>query len=106
MKSRGHFSDKQWENAQPNGTGPDVFPIVGRLNLKTLNVYGIIPDTSFRVKEPFPIWPFYLFVGGVVICLILAGVFYLMDEKGKFPGAKKKLDNVSEKIEKLRYRRE
>ena len=110
MRSRGHFTNKQWENAQPNATDLEGYYngklIKGRLDLNALDVDGIIPDTSFRVKDPIPIWPLYLFVGGAILCLVLAGVFYLMDEKGKFPGTKKKLDNVSEKIEKLRYRRE
>ena len=40
-----------------------------------------------------------------ILFLILAGVFYLMDDKGYFPTTKQKLDEVSDKVEKLRYKR-
>lgn len=115
MKSRGHFSDTQWDSAQPNATEEDdeyyddqgvlIKFIVGRLDLEELDVDGIVPETSFRIKEPIPLWPFYVGVGLAVLFLVLAAVFYLMDEKGKFPNAKRKLDNLGEKVSNLRYRR-
>jgi hypothetical protein len=105
MKSRGHFNDTKWDSAQPEPTDPDKYPIVGRLDLNVLKVDGIIPETSFRIKEPIPLWPFYVGVGLAVLFLVLAGVFYLMDEKGKFPNAKRKLDNLGEKVSNFRYRR-
>ncbi len=105
MKSRGHFTNAQWEHAQPNANETDEYPIVGRLDLVKLGVGGIIPDTSFRVKEPIPLWPFYVGVGLAISFLILAGVFYFMDEKGKFPETKRKLDDFGEKVSNFRYRR-
>jgi len=114
MKSRGHFSDAQWDSAQPEPTDSDGAQydndnltklIVGRLDLEALDVDGIVPETSFRIKEPIPLWPFYVGVGLAVLFLVLAGVFYLMDEKGKFPNAKRKLDNLGEKVSNFRYRR-
>ncbi len=105
MKSRGYFTNQQWENAQPNATEPDGYPIVGRLNLDKLGVDGIIPDTSFRIKEPIPMWPFYIVVGLAIFFLIMAGVFYFMDEKGKFPATKQKLDELGEKVKEFRYKR-
>ena len=110
MKSRGHFTNSQWDRAQPNATDqfdPDNNKfIVGRLNLDTLGVDGLIPDTSIRIKEPIPIWPLYIFAGFAGLFLILAFVFYLMDEKGKFPNTKRKLDKLGEKMNNFRYRRE
>jgi hypothetical protein len=115
MKSRGHFTNQEWEDAQPSATEDGVVYndtgeidkfIVGRLDLEALGVDGVIPDTSIRIKNPIPLWPFYLGVGGAILFLVLAFVFYLMDEKGKFPNAKKKLDGFSEKMKNFRYRRE
>jgi len=106
MKSRGYFTNAQWDKAQANATDLDVYPIVGRLRLNVLEVDGIIPDTSFRIKEPIPLWPFYLCVVLAISFLVLAYVFYQMDEKGKYPKAKKKLDDFGEKITRFRYRRD
>jgi hypothetical protein len=104
MKSRGYFTNSQWDAAQPSTLDKNQ-TIVGRLNLEALNVSGLIPDTSIRIKEPIPIWPLYVFIGLAAIFLILALVFYLMDEKGKFPNAKRKLDDFGERINNFRYRR-
>ena len=64
MRSRGHFTDKQWEDAQPTATEQDGYYednlTAGRLKLNELGVDGVIPDTSIRIKNPIPIWPFYL----------------------------------------------
>ena len=109
MKSRGHFTQTQWDRATENITGQefDEVPgkfIVGRLDLNILNVDGLITDTSFRVKEPIPLWPLFVLVGLAVLCLLLAVMFYNMDERGKFPKMKKRLDGYNEKIRKFRYR--
>ena len=110
MKSRGHFSDDQWDRAQPNATEPDGAYngkfIIGRLDLNVLEVDGVIPDTSIRIKEPIPLWPFYVLVIGAILFLFMGFIFYLMDEKGKFPRTKKKLDDFGEKVNNFRYRRE
>ena len=116
MKSRGHFTNTQWDKAQANASDLEVteekwnpidYPFVhGRLRLDVLGVDGIIPDTSFRIKKPIPLWPFYLCVVLAISFLVLAYVFYQMDEKGKYPKTKKKLDDFGEKITRFRYRRE
>ena len=53
MQSRGHWNMEQWEAATSNVT--DNYP--GNINLDTLGVDGIIPDSSFGVKKPIPKWP-------------------------------------------------
>lgn len=47
LSSRGHFTDEEWNNADLTAkpTDPDG------INLTTLGVDGIIPDTSFKVEE-------------------------------------------------------
>jgi hypothetical protein len=110
MKSRGHFSDEDWERASRNITDEEGYVgnrfVMGRLDLNLLEVDGIIPETSIRVLTPIPTWPLYVFlIPFAAFFLILAVVFYYMDEKGKFPKTKKKLDDIGRKIEDVRYRR-
>jgi hypothetical protein len=114
MSSRGHFTETEWEDASMEITheegyekvGDELHLIYGRLDLDKLNVSGIIPETSIRVLTPIPTWPLYVFLIPVAaLFLILAVVFYYMDEKGKFPKTRKKLDDIGKKIEDVRYRR-
>mgnify|MGYP003325915533 CR=1 FL=1 len=61
LQSRGFWNMDQWTNATTNLT--EDYP--GNINLDSLNVDGIIPDSSFGVKKPIPKWPLYL-----LICLL------------------------------------
>jgi hypothetical protein len=117
MKSRGHFSNSMWDRASmnitvqgdpeyvPNATDPYHKLEAGRLNLEELDVDGVIPETSIRVLNPLPQWPLYLFIGLAAFFVVMAVVFYLMDEKGKFPKAKRKLDNFGRKMRGFREKR-
>ncbi len=109
MKSRGYFSDSMWDRASMNITdkeGPiDGRFVMGRLDLNELGVDGVIPETSIRVLKYLPTWPLYILIGIVILFIVLAIVFYLMDEKGWFPKTKQKMDNMGRKIEDFRYRR-
>lgn len=69
MKSRGHFTKEEWAIIDtPNGTLPK-------------GVSGIIPESSFGVKEPIPQWPLYILWGGAGFLLALAVFFYVKEEK-------------------------
>jgi hypothetical protein len=109
MKSRGHFTQSQWDRATQNITDQEGVTeeglVAGRINLDKLDVSGIIPETSVHIKEPIPIWPFYVIVGLAVFCLFMGIIFYYMDEKGMFPKAKEKIDGFSERVNNFRYRR-
>jgi len=70
MESIGYFSDEEWTNYQLNET-----------HLPS-GCSGIIPETSFTVREPIPMWPLYVLIGATVLCGFFAAVFYLED-KGK-----------------------
>ena len=106
MKSRGHFTDEQWARAGENiTTEVEDRLIVGRLDMDELGVDGVVPDTSFRVLEPIALWPFFTCIGLAVTFLILAVVFFYMDEKGKFPRVKAKIDRLGEKIHDIRHKR-
>jgi hypothetical protein len=82
MKSRGHFTDEEWDIAtrSANETNP------GRIDIDLLGVHGIIPDSSFKVWEPIPIWPLYVCLIPLIVVLgVLALMFYAQEEYNMFP---------------------
>ncbi|MDI6917670.1 MAG: hypothetical protein QMC80_07745 [Thermoplasmatales archaeon] len=76
MESIGYFSDEELMNYQLNET-----------HLPS-GCSGIIPETSFTVREPIPLWPLYVLIGATVFFGALATVFYMQDT-GKLPQTKK-----------------
>jgi hypothetical protein len=82
MKSRGYFTDSEWDAAtsSANETHP------GRINIEALNVDGILPDSSFKVWSEIPTWPLYICLIPLIIVLgILAIMFYAQEEHNMFP---------------------
>lgn len=98
MKSRGHFTGQEWDNAT---TGANGSRAVGGINLTLLGVDGILPDSSFSVKEPIPMWPLALLVGLTGFFGALALVLYLMEEKGH-PRLKERFYKSSGKLKQAR----
>jgi len=98
MKSRGYFSNKEWDNATTNVNGSRA---VGGINLTLLGVDGILPDSSFSVKEPIPMWPLALLIGLTIFFGALALVFYLLEEKGH-PKLKERFYKGSGKLKQAR----
>jgi hypothetical protein len=88
MNSRGYFTWDQWE-------GFDYTNLYYQLN-----VSGIVPDSSFSVKDPVPLWPLATLI---VLCILLgslAVVFYLAEEHGgQYPRLKKGLQYWSGKYQ-------
>ncbi len=98
MKSRGFFTNREWDNATTNVNGSRA---VGGINLTMLGVDGILPDSSFSVKEPIPMWPLALLVGLTVFFGALALLFYLVEEKGH-PNLKERFYKGSGKLKQAR----
>jgi hypothetical protein len=98
MKSRGYFTNREWDNATTNANGSRA---VGGINLTMLGVDGILPDSSFSVKEPIPMWPLALLIGLTVFFGALALVFYLVEEKGH-PKLKERFYKGSGKLKQAR----
>lgn len=94
MRSMGHYSRDDWDHAK--NTAPEDFPPA--INLTYLELNGIIPETSFSVMHPLPFWPFYVFAGLTGLMALLAIVFYYMEEHGRFPNLKAKLDRFGKKL--------
>ena len=82
MKSRGYFSDSEWELATSQGDEDDP----GKIDIDLLGVDGIIPDSSLLISEPIPLWPLYVCLIPVIVMLaILAILFYAQEEYNMFP---------------------
>jgi hypothetical protein len=98
MKSRGYFTSRGWDNATTNANGTRA---VGGINLTMLAVDGILPDSSFSVKEPIPMWPLALLIGLTIFFGALALIFYLVEEKGH-PKLKERFYKGSGKLKQAR----
>ena len=77
LQSRGYWSMEEWTNATTNLS--ENYP--GNINLDSLKVDGIIPDSSFGVKKPIPKWPLYILISLTVIFAGLSVIFYLEEEE-------------------------
>lgn len=56
MKSIGCFTKEEWDAATKNNL------YFGGVNISMLGVDGIIPETTFGVKCPMPLWPLYILI--------------------------------------------
>lgn len=82
MKSKGYFTDEEWDAATASADENDP----GRVNIELLGVDGIIPDSSFRVDRKIPMWPLYVcLIPIIVMLLVLAFLFYCQEEYNMFP---------------------
>ncbi len=90
MASKGYFTDQQWYEAT-NNRGPGCGPYnatnrcIGNLNVTRLGIDGLLPDSLFGVKEPIPIWPFYGLIVVTAFFLVLAFLFWVEENPGKYP---------------------
>ena len=78
--SRGFFSDDEWTELRTAG---DLS--VGGVNqtyLLSLGFNGIIPDTSFMVKEEIPLWPVVVIGAVAILSFIYAVHLYSIKTQG------------------------
>lgn len=97
MFSRGYITDEQWEYLTSDGGMGGV----NQTYLRELGCDGIIPDSSFGVKIPIPMWPFYLLVSLTIFFAFLACMFYLEENPGKYPWLEKRFHRLQGKINQL-----
>jgi len=93
MKSRGHFSREEWDDAK----GPSE-----RINVTKLNVSGILPESTFEVRNPVPRWPQYLLGIITTVSGVLAVMFYMQEKYNSFPKLEKTFDNWTSKFKDFR----
>lgn len=92
MASRGYFTDQQWKDAtnDTNVENCDPAERKGDICLTYLGVDGVIPDSSFGVKEPIPMWPFFLLIALAIFFAVLGLMFYLEENPGTWPWMERK----------------
>lgn len=84
MDSRGYYTWDEWE-------GFDY----SNLHYQ-LGTAGIVPDSSFSVKDPVPLWPLATLIALCVLFGSLAVVFYLAEEHGEqYPRLKRGLQRLT-----------
>ncbi len=102
MKSMSFFSKEEWAYATRSPNATDMAYYRHGLNVTYLGVDAIIPYTSFSVRKGIPLWPLFLFIGLAGGSAILAYMYYLNDNYGKFPWLDEKTRQISGKYEKFR----
>ena len=96
MASKGYFTEQRWQEARTN-LGPGCGPynatnrcLANYLNLTHLGVDGVLPDSAFGVKEPIPIWPFYGLLVMTGFFLVLAFLYWVEENPGRYPRIEKR----------------
>ena len=97
MKSRAHFSKELWDKATSD---EDDHETTGAINLTTLEVDGIIPETTFGVRKPIVIWPIYVFAALAAFFAGLAIFVYLLEEEA-YPRLNKRVEEHRRKLNEL-----
>ena len=103
LRSRGFFTDEQWNTAVSFSSGD---PIVNRTYLKSIGVDGLLPDSSFGIKIPIPRWPLAVLVGGIGGLSFAALYFYVLDNPGRYPKLEQRFYYLRGKLHELRSKSE
>ena len=101
MVSRGYFSDAQWEHLTGTESGAGE---INQTYMEELGYDGIIPDSSFAVKIPIPMWPFWALVALTIFVAFLAVAFYILDNPGISPRLEIPLLRLSGRLQRLRWK--
>jgi len=99
LKSRGFFTDDQW-NAMVSFEGGQS--MVNRTYMKSLGVDGLLPDSSFGLKAPIPRWPLGVILGAAGLLSFMAVYYYTMENPGTFPRLEKRFYYLRGKLSQLR----
>lgn len=86
LASPGYWTKEQFQYATLEGASCPPAYCVGQVNLSRLQgISGLIPDTSFGVKDQIPIWPFYAMAFGAGFFIVLAFLYYAEENPARFP---------------------
>ncbi len=83
MKSKGYFSTSELKRTMDSGG--ENSSSEGGIGTSMLNVSGILPESSFTVREEIPRWPQYVLGFVTVLTGVLAVMFYMQEQYGSFP---------------------
>ncbi len=103
LRSRGCFSEEEWDTLVSFEPGDDIVNIT---YLHSLGIDGLLPDSSFGIKIPIPRWPLALLVGGCGFVSFLALYYFVLDNPGKYPRLEKRFYQLRGKLNQLRSKLE
>jgi len=99
LKSRGFFTDEQW-NHMVSFSGNDS--IVNTTYMHSLGVDGLLPDSSFGIKIPIPRWPLYLLIAAICGITFMAAYNFVLDNPGKYPKLEQRFYYLRGKLSEFR----
>ena len=99
LKSKGWFTDEQWNHMV---TYVDQQSTLNLTYMKSLGVDGIIPDSSFGLKQPIPRWPLVLLIAACGAAAFGAVYYFVLDHPGKYPALEKRFYYLRGKLGELR----
>jgi len=99
LKSRGWFTDEQWDDMVSFESGQSI---VNMTYMKALGIDGLIPDSSFGLKLPIPRWPLALLIAGCVIAAFMALYYFVLDNPGKYPSLEQRFYYLRGKVSEFR----
>lgn len=90
MRSRGHFTAEEFQSINYSDL---------ENSLDALNVSGIVPDSSFSIRKPAPLWPLALVAGATAATGLLAFLSYVGDAyPERYPKVKRQMLRWSGKM--------
>jgi len=99
LQSRGYFTDEQWDTMVSFDENESL---VNTTYMHSLGIDGLIPDSSFGIKVPIPIWPLGLLVAGCCLSAFGALYYFVLDNPGKYPKLEKRFYELRGKLGQLR----
>lgn len=99
LQSRGYFTDEQWDTMV---SFDEAESLVNTTYMHSLGVDGLIPDSSFGIKVPIPLWPLGVLVAACCISAFGALYYFVLDNPGRYPRLEKRFYELRGKLGQLR----
>ncbi len=99
LQSKGYFTDEEWSKIVSFVAGQ---PMVNTTYMHSLNVTGLLPDSSFGIKVPIPMWPLGVLSAACVCASVLALYYIVLENPGRYPRLEKGFYYLRGKLSELR----
>ena len=108
MRSMSYYTKDQWDYATQEPDESDLPYYRHGVNITYLSQFypvdAIITFASFSVHRGVPKWPLFVFAGGAIFFAVLAYMYYMNDNYGKYQWLDEKTKQVSGKYQQFRRR--
>jgi len=99
LQSRGYFTAAQWDEMV---SFDEDESIVNMTYMESLGIDGLIPDSSFGILMPIPIWPLGLLIAGCCVAAFMALYYFVLDNPGRHPSLEKRFYKLRGELSELR----